>query len=119
LNSLVQNLLAKEEVFLQLPEADKASSSSALKSAHKGSADNAAPNAAKRKNIRPGILSIELVDPSTGTLELELAHGPAMHVKPDHVLKCLQPDEQPFPETVWRITRTGLKGQGETPLFNT
>lgn len=118
LNSLVQNLLAKEEVFLQQPEADKAGSSTASKHAHKGTADNAAPNAAKRKNIRPGILSIELVDPSTGTLELELAHGPAMHVKPDHVLKCLQPDEQPFPETVWRITRTQLKGQGETPLFN-
>ena len=118
LEELVQGVLAKEEVFLQLPEADKAGSSSTQKHPHKGSAENAAPNAAKRKNIRPGILSLRLVDPSTGTLEMELAHGPAMHVKPDHVLKCLQPDEQPFPETVWRISRIQLKGQGDTPLFN-
>ncbi|RTL44752.1 MAG: TIGR03960 family B12-binding radical SAM protein [Candidatus Melainabacteria bacterium] len=119
LNELIQSLLAKEEVFLQSPDADQAGGSSSQKLAQKGSTENAAPNVAKRKNIRPGILSIELVDPSTGTLELELAHGPAMHVKPDHVLKCLQPDDKPFPEAVWRITRTQLKGRGETPLFNT
>ncbi|HEY9677951.1 MAG TPA: TIGR03960 family B12-binding radical SAM protein [Drouetiella sp.] len=111
LNKLVQDLLEKEELFLQTPDAEK----SPKKNPHKA---NAADNAAKRKNIRSGVLSLTLVDPSTGTVEMELAHGPTMHVKPSDILKCLQPEGQNFPEVVWRITRTQLKGQSEQPLFN-
>jgi radical SAM family uncharacterized protein/radical SAM-linked protein len=115
LDKLVQDLLAKEEIFLQLPDSDKSNSS--LSRQNPNASELAAPNAAKRKNIRPGVLSIKLVDPSTGTIEMELAHGPAMHVKPSDVLKCLQPENQPLPEIVWRLTRTQLKGQGDAPLF--
>lgn len=114
LNNRISALLEKEEIFLQLPETDKAPQA---KHSSKG-ADETAKNAAKRKNIRPGILSINLVDPSTGTIELTLAHGPAMHVKPNDVLKCLQSENNNFPEVAWRISRTGLLGQGGEPLFN-
>jgi radical SAM family uncharacterized protein len=120
LDKLVQDLLAKEELFLQLPDSSEKAGSllHSLPSGKTTTTELAASNAAKRKNIRPGVLSLKLVDPSTGTLEMELAHGPAMHVKPNDVLKCLQPEDQPLPEIVWRITRTQLKGQGGAPLFN-
>jgi radical SAM-linked protein len=79
-----------------------------------------AQNTAERaqKNLRPGIISIALTDQGTGTLELELAHGPTLHVKPNEVLQCLQPFDESHPSVVWRIRRCQLKAQNSTPLFS-
>jgi len=77
-------------------------------------------NAGERpaKNLRPGILAITLQDQNTGTLELELAHGPTMHVKPNEVLQCLQLLPQSQSAAVWRIRRCQLKAQNSTSLFS-
>jgi radical SAM family uncharacterized protein/radical SAM-linked protein len=63
-----------------------------------------------RRDIKPGIHSIAVIDDS-GTVEMELAHGPRLHVKPSDVLKFVAADSQ------WRITRVQLATEDGTPLY--
>ena len=59
-----------------------------------------------------------LKDPHTCTVELELAHGSTLHVKPNDVLQCLQQFDQSLSSCAWRITRLHLKNQQNSSLFD-
>lgn len=64
------------------------------------------------RNIRPGIYSLKVCGDDATTLELELAHGPRLHIKPSDVLKFVAEDAD------WRITRVGLANDDGKPLFD-
>jgi radical SAM-linked protein len=64
------------------------------------------------RDIRPGIYSLKVSGNDATTIELELAHGPRLHVKPSDVLKFV------VEEGDWRITRVGLANDDGKPLFD-
>lgn len=105
LPAIIEELLSKPAIEIEVAGKDKSSS-------HKS------PSAGtKYRDIKPGIISLELSDTDPLTLQLELSHGSVMHVKPHELLKCLQP-KQIENELVWRIVRTDLKTQEGSPLFS-
>lgn len=65
----------------------------------------------KRKNIRPGILSIKVIEEPTTGLEFELATGPALHTKPSDLLAHINANVS------WRITRLELFAESGSPLY--
>lgn len=65
----------------------------------------------KSKDIRPGVISISVLDQSEPTVELLLATGPSQHVKPNDVLAHIASNIN------WRIIRESLKAEGDTALF--
>ncbi len=65
-----------------------------------------------RRDVRSGIFSVKVVERQPLTLELELATGQRLHVKPHDVLGFVSP------ETSWRVTRTGLTTQDGIALFD-
>lgn len=77
-----------------------------------------------KRDIRPGIYSLKVAGDSATTIdcrgeaptrpciELELAHGPKLHVKPSDVLKFVAE------EADWRITRVALATDDGIPLFD-
>lgn len=75
----------------------------------KGSDERKEPS---KRDIRPGIYSLKLCSDSANTIELDLAHGPRLHIKPTDVLKFVAADAD------WRITRVGLATEDGTPLFD-
>jgi radical SAM family uncharacterized protein/radical SAM-linked protein len=64
------------------------------------------------RDIRPGIYSLKVSGNDATTIELELAHGPRLHVKPSDVLKFVAAEGD------WRITRVGLANDDGKPLFD-
>jgi len=64
------------------------------------------------RDVRSGIFSLKVVGQSPLTLELELATGSRLHVKPHDVLGFVSP------EVSWRVTRTGLTTQDGIALFD-
>jgi len=64
------------------------------------------------RDIRPGIYSLKVSGDSATTIELELAHGPKLHVKPSDVLKFVAE------EADWRIVRVALATDDGSPLFD-
>jgi radical SAM family uncharacterized protein/radical SAM-linked protein len=65
-----------------------------------------------KRDLRPGIYSLKVAGDSAATIELELAHGPKLHVKPSDVLKFVAEEGD------WRITRVALATDNGTPLFD-
>ncbi len=70
-----------------------------------------APPAAAR-DLRPGIFAAAVSQESPLTISLELACGPAMHVKPGEVLSLVDRNIR------WRITRESLLTPEGIPLFD-
>ncbi len=78
------------------------------------SADKKANGSACRepRDIRPGIYSICTDPDNPSTLQLQLAAGPKMHLKPQEVLRLINPN------IGWRVTRVGLSSPDGIPLFD-
>lgn len=75
----------------------------------KGRTEQAEPS---KRDIRPGIYSLSVRGDYATTIQLELAHGPKLHVKPSDVLKFVAE------EADWRINRITLATDDGTPLFD-
>jgi radical SAM family uncharacterized protein/radical SAM-linked protein len=66
------------------------------------------------RDIKIGIYSMKIVEDSQSNspiIEMELAHGSRLHIKPSDVLKLVADDAQ------WRLIRVGLATDDGTPLF--
>ncbi|HEY9791536.1 MAG TPA: TIGR03960 family B12-binding radical SAM protein [Candidatus Obscuribacterales bacterium] len=78
-------------------------------------AEAAKPQQATR-DIKTGIYSMKVVENSESSgspiIEMELAHGSRLHIKPSEVLKLVA-DDAP-----WRLIRVGLATDDGTPLFD-
>lgn len=68
------------------------------------------------RDVRPGLLALQLVGIAPISVEFELAHGSKLHVKPAELLSFLQPASLGQP-LVWRVTRLELKAEGSS-LFD-
>lgn len=72
---------------------------------------------ASPRDVRSGIYSLQVTSRSPLTVELRLAHGSQMHVKPTDVLNFLQPPDM-VQQIAWRVTRLDLAAADQTPLFH-
>jgi hypothetical protein len=63
------------------------------------------------RDIRPGIHALKLVHSSPISIDMELAHGSKLHIKPSDILKALADSGD------WRLTRVGLAMEDGAPLF--
>ncbi len=68
-------------------------------------------------DIKPGIFALKVVQESELTLELNLATGSKMHVKPTDVLNLIEACLN-RPKVIWSITRTGMFASGGVSLFD-
>ncbi len=64
------------------------------------------------RDIRSGIFAIKMVQLPSWCLQLSLAAGAGMHIKPADVLNMVDP------EVIWRVTRTGLASLEGVLLFD-
>lgn len=71
----------------------------------------------QKVDIKPGIFALKVVQESPLTLELNLATGSKMHVKPTDVLSLIDVDSS-RPQVIWSITRTGMFASGGVSLFD-
>lgn len=63
------------------------------------------------KDIKLGIYSLQVVDDSP-TIQMELAHGSKMHIKPSDILALVEPGGE------WRLTRVCLSAENGASLFD-
>ncbi|MBX9772700.1 MAG: TIGR03936 family radical SAM-associated protein [Candidatus Obscuribacterales bacterium] len=68
-------------------------------------------------DIKPGIFALKVVQESPLTLELDLATGSKMHVKPTDVLRLIEVDFIRS-QVIWTITRTGMFAPEGISLFD-
>lgn len=64
-----------------------------------------------KRDIRPGIFNIRVAGISPVTIEMEIAHGSKLHLKPSEILKLV------VEEGDWRLTRVGLATDDGVSLF--
>jgi hypothetical protein len=69
------------------------------------------------RDIRPGIMELQLASSSPLSLEFELMHSSKLYVKPSELLPFFQPPNL-VPKIVWRVTRLELKASDGRPLFH-
>jgi radical SAM family uncharacterized protein/radical SAM-linked protein len=79
------------------------------KGSHNGYDERKEPS---KRDIRPGIFTLSVVEASPPTIEMELAHGPKLHVKPSDILKLVAEEGN------WRLSRVGLATDDGTSLFD-
>jgi hypothetical protein len=68
------------------------------------------------RDIRPGIVQLQITDRMAFSLEFEIAHDGKLYVKPSELLGFLQPPNL-VPKLVWRLTRLEMKAADGTGLF--
>lgn len=107
LRKKVSELLTHEHIEVEAspPKGKKQSKNQNLNGRDGGGAQPAV------RDIRPGIFSINYCPDSPYTVEMEIAHGPRMHVKPTDVLKLLAADAD------WRLARVALTTEEGASLF--
>ncbi len=69
-------------------------------------------------DIKPGIFALKVVQESPLTLELDLATGSKMHVKPTDVLLSLNDATWTGSQVIWSITRIGMFTAEGISLFD-
>jgi radical SAM-linked protein len=106
----VSRIAAAERLEVEMAPSAKSQRRSGRK---KQAPKNQSPPANTVRDLKAGIHSIRFVDASPApAIEMELAHGPRLHVKPSDVLKLVDADAE------WRITRVELATDSGLPLFD-
>lgn len=105
LRNRVSEILALENLEVEMAPSAK----SQKRKQKKGQVDRAETT---KRDIRPGIYSLKVVDAQAPTIEMELAHGSRLHIKPSVVLEQLVADGD------WRLKRKGLLTEEGTSLFD-
>lgn len=103
LRKKVSELLTHDRIEVE------ASAAKGKKSSNRGQDNGAQPAV---RDIRPGIFSLKVLEDSPYTVELDIAHGPRMHVKPSDILRLLAADAD------WRLARVALVAEDGSSLFS-
>jgi radical SAM-linked protein len=112
LSEKITAILSQENLFVETQPKERKNNKRRSKG-HNARKDQAqAQPAVSQRDIRPGIYSLAVAGGKTpATIEMELAHGPKLHVKPSDVLGFVEPSGQ------WRLVRVALLTEEGIPLF--